>query len=316
MPWIRSTLLCLLVSVLAAGPLLASEPHRVEADPGLEAIGARVRQLVPGIQDEVEARMGLRPRARPARIVIVNGVTRVREVTGAKVPEWAAGVCVAGRDLIVLRADRILPERPSQSFATVLRHEWVHLTWRRAAGQYAADLPLWFEEGLAEEIGGGHSVDLGARLDLATVFNNLIPFEEIARAWPPGALRAALAYEQGRSFVRFLAKEEGWPFVTRFLRDMAEGKEQAGRPEYRSAFDQLIYHHTGKGWSYWEALWRESAEEAARPWWHLFGRDIFTTLMLAVGVFGLFTFWWFRRRRRREIEALPDDGPIIGQLEE
>ena len=82
------------------------------------------------------------------------------------------------RALILIRAD-LLHRGFGGGVVPVLRHEWVHLAWGHHAGANDAGcLPLWAEEGLAEDIGGGVSIDLGSTLDLAVVFDRLLDFHE------------------------------------------------------------------------------------------------------------------------------------------
>ena len=62
------------------------------------------------------------------------------------------------------------------AYERVVFHEYVHLMLSLTSIEQA----LWFEEGIAEEIGGGVSVDAGATLDYAAAFGHLIPWKDIS----------------------------------------------------------------------------------------------------------------------------------------
>ena len=182
-----------------AGSARSADGHLVRWDDGLDAMGESAARQIPLIGEQVAAALGFPLRGGPAEVVIVQGHARMQAESSPTVPEWAGGVCQGARSRIVLRADLVEGYGVLRSMVTTLRHEWVHLTWSRRAGQYHRRLPLWLEEGLAEEIGGGISVDGGVQLDFAAAFGKLIPFPEIRESWPSDAGRAALAYRAGAS---------------------------------------------------------------------------------------------------------------------
>ncbi len=320
---LRSTL-CLLLLPLAsllfavaaeAGSERSSDGHLVRWDEGLDAMGKRAVRQIPAIDKQVEAALGFPLRGGPAEIVFVEGLARMRAEAGAPVPDWAAGVCLGGRSRIVLRADLVRGRGVLRSMVTTLRHEWVHLAWSRRAGENHRRLPLWVEEGLAEEIGGGITVDGGVQLDFAATFGRLIPFDEIARAWPSAAGRAALAYRQGRSFVRFFRDESGWDHVQKILASLADGGGVREGPAAGTPFQELVQQYSGLPLSHWTALWRVQTEEEADPWVQLLLRDFMGTVFFLIAFMALLAFWFMRRRRKRQIAALPDY-PLPGRMAE
>jgi len=254
---------------------------------------------------QVEASLGFSFSGGPAEVVLVRGLERMRAEARTHVPEWAGGVCIGVRSRIILRAD-LLRDGPLRSMVTTLRHEWVHLAWSRRAGKYVRRLPLWFEEGLAEEIGGGISVDQGLRLDFAARFGRLIPFDEIETHWPDGAERAALAYRQGRSFVQYFRDESGWDHIQAVLAALADGEGESDSLAAGTPFEELIFEHSGSTISHWHAVWRQHVKETAAPWFHLLFRDLTGTLLFGVSLIAFVAFFFLRRRRRRQIAALPD----------
>ncbi len=289
-----------------AGEVTTEAGHVVRWDEGLEDIGPRVAKLLPGIRQEVEVRLGFEFGGGPATVWVVSGLDRIRAEAGSKVPEWAGGVCVSFKSLIVLRADRIEPPTPFSSANTVLRHEWVHLAWARRSGKHRRQIPLWLEEGLAEEIGGGISVDAGASLDFAAAFDRLIPFDEIDDRFPANAGRAGLAYQQGRSWVRFFVAEAGWRVLHDVLLGVADGDTKIEGAGFSGPFEYLIWKRTDQSVSQWHARWRSRLEETADPWYHLLGRDLTGTIFFGVALIAAVAFFVMRSRRKKAFAELPD----------
>ena len=288
-----------------AGTATTAGGHRVRWDGGLDDVGQRVVQQLPGVRSRVDAALGFTLRGGPAEIVVVSGVDRMRGEAGHAVPDWAAGVCIGSKSRIVLRAD-LVDRDPLNSMITTLRHEWVHLSWSRKAGPNARRLPLWLEEGLAEDIGGGVSVEAGAQLDSAARFGWLLPFSRIESAWPSDARDASLAYKQGRSWVRFFRERTTADTMRRILGDLAEGRRYIDGPGAGSPFQQLVFAETGSTLSHWLATWSLHVEEQADPWFHLILRDFTGTVFFTIALISAGVFFFMRRRRRRQIAELPD----------
>ncbi|MDJ0974234.1 MAG: hypothetical protein QNJ98_07230 [Planctomycetota bacterium] len=289
-----------------AGEATTSDGHVVRWDPGLERAGREVVSLLPRIEAEVERKMGFPFPKGPATIVVAKGIDSMRNAARVHVPEWAAGVCIGQRSLIVLRADRMLPPSPARSITTVLRHEWVHLAWARRAGLHVRSLPRWAEEGLAEEIGGGVSVEGGATLDYAAAWGRLIPWKDLTAGFPRESPRAALAYRQGASWIRFFLKQRGWDDLRAVLADLADGKGKEPSDTSRTPLDRVLLARTERGLDLWTAEWRVSLEEEARPWFHLLGHDVGWSLIIFFSMISVVLYFAVRRRRRAAIEALPD----------
>lgn len=308
--WLAALLLAMgvwLAPNALAGERLTAAGHRVRWDGGLDAVGTRVHELLPRIQHEVAESIGFQFPGGPAEVVVISGLERMRRTAGVGVPEWAAGVCVGSRSRIVLRADRLRERGIASALITTLRHEWVHLAWARRAGVYARRLPLWAEEGLAEEIGGGFTLDGGQKLDFAAAWGGLIPLSEIAAHWPAEANRAALAYRQGRSWIRFFLRERGWDPLQRILGDLADGKGTSESLAAGPPFDELVYEHTGATLSDWNVRWETWLKETADPLFFLLLRDFTGTIFFLIAVIALVAFVFLRRRRKRQIAELPDD---------
>ncbi len=273
-------------------------------DAGLDGLGHEAEAALPGIRRQVGTRLGWGYDG-PVDVALVRGHARAVHEVGSAVPEWAVGVATAPPPRVVIRVD-LLERGWGSGLIEVLRHEWVHVVWRQWAGERRRLLPLWFEEGLAEEIGGGVSVDAGAALDVAVAFDRLLRFEDLRRSFPADARGADLAYKQSRSWVRYLVQKRGWRVVREILHDLATGVAESERLG-RDPFAETVRRRTGLSLGEWHAAWRLDLEEDARPWFHLLFRDISWLLLMAVSLVAFLAFFFIARRRRRQIQRLPDE---------
>lgn len=309
----RALAVALLVAGLLAfaSPALAGEARTADGDvvrwpDGLEGMGQRVLDLVPRVRRQVAARLEWPADGPMAVVELARGVDGASTALGSPAPAWAAGVHRAGH--IVLRSDLVDAGAPLRTLETVLRHEWVHLAWWRRAGLRSRLLPRWFEEGLAEDIGGGASLDGGSELEIAAAFDHLLSFGSMTEAWPTIEYEAALAYRQSQSFVVWLGKEIGWPVMRQLLEHVADGQTPEGAFESEPPFDAWVEKLTGRKLAFWIPPWRDHVVESSRPWYHLFLRDLWGTLWMALALVAAIAYWFIRRRRRKQIEALPDEG--------
>lgn len=274
---------------------------RVTWEDDAAGAGRRLAAQWPQIVADVEQQLGLSAPLEGAEVVVVRGLARLRERARADVPEWAAGVTVGGQR-VVLRADA--PDSTRASLEQTLRHEAVHLVWARRAGPRARALPRWFEEGLAERIGGGITVIAGARFEIAAAHDRLLRFEDLAHAFPADAERADLAYQQSQRFVAHLIEHAGWRSVRATLTALLE---QEGPVEPSVALDAALRASTVQDLGAWIAAWRHSLLERRSRWWLWLFTDLGGVLLAVLAVLAAGLFAGLRRRRRRQIAALPDE---------
>ncbi len=299
-------LVCLWVGVCVSPALAADglEPTvAVRWDRGLERMGQEAKALLPAIRRQVADRLGWSTDVA-AEVAIVHDLGRMREEARAKVPAWAVGAALSAEGLIVVRAD-LLSAGQGSSLESVLRHEWVHLAWGARAGSNRRLLPLWAEEGIAEDLGGGISVDAGAALDVAAAFDRLHPFHALQDRFPADARGADLAYKQSRSWIQYVTRATGWQPIQEILDDLASWPADSPTPR-EEAFNRRVRARTGLSVGEWAAAWRQSVVEEARPWFHLLLHDVTGVILMVLAVIGAGAFVLLARRRRREIARLPD----------
>lgn len=299
-------LLLLLGGPLSAGRARADEDASsvvVQWDDDVAAAGRRVLAAWPAALARAVSVVGAQPDLAGIQVRVVRGLARVREVARAQVPAWAAGVTVGG-SRIVMRAD---PEQgASADLEATLRHEALHLVWARTAGPLTRCVPLWFEEGLAEHVGGGVTITAGARLSVAAGTGGLLDFDRIATSWPREAREADLAYQQSRRWIEVLVQQSGAQAPANVLR-RALAFARSGAAE--AAFERALLDVTLHPLSDWHADWRGSLEEQGGRWWLWFVTDLGAVLLAALALVCAAAYWGLRRLRRRQIEALPDDPP-------
>jgi hypothetical protein len=277
---------------------------RVSWDDDAGDAGRWVQARWPGIVAEVQERLGIAPSLEGAEVLVVRGPERLRQVARVAAPTWAGGVTVGG-SRIVVRVDGEQGQR--LRLASTLRHEAVHLLWARQSGPGARRLPRWFEEGLAEEVGGEPSVLAGARLELALGLGELIDFRNLSTTWPEDAFQADLAYQQGRRWVSLLVAREGWGAVRRVLEQVLAAP---GPQPPEQVLDAALWSVTRHGLSDWHADWRSAIERQRPGWWLWFLTDLGGLLIMVTAVICGLAYFGLRRRRRRAIEALPDEPPF------
>jgi hypothetical protein len=289
----------------ADGPAMREAEIRWEPDAA--DAGERVARRWAEVHRDVALRLGFDADLAGAEVVVVRGLERMRAAARAAVPEWAAAVTVGGQRIVV-RADA--PATSRSDLEATLRHECVHLLWARHAGPRRRTVPLWFEEGVAEHVGGSVSVAAGVRLDVAAGTGALLPFERLEHTWPARAEDADLAYQQARRWVDVLVARAGWAALARvFERALATPPE--GEPA-GGAFDRALREATDHPRSDWDAEWRKALAERRGKWWLWFLGDFDGLLWFVVALVSAGAFFFVRRRRRRQIEALPDE-PAPGE---
>lgn len=289
----------------ADGPAVREAEVRWESDAG--DAGERVARRWAEVHRSVAARLGFDADLGGAEVVVVRGVDRMRAAARADVPAWAGAVTV-GAQRVVVRADA--PATSRSDLEATLRHECVHLLWARHAGPRRRVIPLWFEEGVAELVGGSISVAAGARLDVASGTGTLLPFEQLENTWPARAEDADLAYQQSRRWVDVLVARAGWPALARVF-ERALDTPPEGEPA-GGAFDRALREATEHPRSDWDAEWRQALEERSGKWWLWFFGDLDGVLWALAALVSVGAFFVVRRRRRRQIESLPDD-PVPGE---
>ncbi len=271
--------------VLLLLPLLMPDEPRVRVE-GPASETAFLAERAPALLAQVEARLGVRFPA-PVTLRLAGSDAEFARLAG-DVPVWAAAVAVPADFSVAVRLSAVGPPQPND-ISSVLRHEFVHLVLPvRLRG---APVPKWFEEGLAEMIGGRVFSRAEDLLSPAAATDRLIPLADLARAFPEDGSAAALAYAQGESAVRFLSREHG---LQPLLDAVAE----------RGSLDSALAMFSDSLGAF-EERWRGSLVK--KGWWLLPLAGALVPLLLFVAALLVFAgYLRVRRRARRIYEELPE----------
>ena len=183
---------------------------------------------------------------------------------------------------------------PPGDLRSVLTHEFVHLVLfqMEKEGGVGRHLPLWFHEGLAQELAGARLFDRsGEILAARAVSGHLLSWMQLRQRLPSDEEDARFAYVQAADFFAFLIQELGLPLILEMARDYLSGRA-----------DSLDAALAKKRWESFTALqgkWRRLVEEG-RGFFRILGDHLFD-LLLILSVPLLFLV--LRRRYFREKEA-------------
>lgn len=115
-------------------------------------------------------------------------------------------------------------------------HELTHIRLYYYLEENYANLPAWYNEGLASLAELYYLPEYREILDAAWRNDNLIPLSNLCSAFPSEANLAGLAYAQAESFVRFLYNQFGKDGLQRLLNAYKQGHTCSNG--LQEAFDQ------------------------------------------------------------------------------
>ncbi len=119
-------------------------------------------------------------------------------------PEWSNAVFLPELQKIILKKPQWYSN--DQQLSQVFRHELSHAYFHQRFG--SRQIPLWFNEGLAEFLGGTHmDISNGVVISNALFTGNLIPLQDMDSLLTYSWSRARLAYLQSFTAIRFLEKQ-------------------------------------------------------------------------------------------------------------
>jgi hypothetical protein len=137
-------------------------------------------------------------------ILLAPDPAAFRALTDNAAPEWAGGIAIPERRVIVLPGWASARE-PGGS-VQLIRHEVAHLALNASLGR---PVPRWFDEGYAELASGGFDQESAWKLRLAIAMGQAPPLDSLELGWPAGAERARLAYLLSATAVQYLEQRNG-----------------------------------------------------------------------------------------------------------
>lgn len=163
-------------------------------------------ELLSRQQAELQERYGLTP--KNMEIYIAESKAEYAELAGMDSPEWSSGLASGGRMLVKSPAfsRQTMPE-----YRQTLLHEGLHLALSHM------QLPVWFNEGLAQYEAGTFGLSQKIELSRAITAKRLMPLQEIEGLYEMSRERAGLAYAQSVAAVDVLISRYGPSLLEKIL---------------------------------------------------------------------------------------------------
>ena len=208
-------------------------------------------------------------------------LAREESLAARSTPAWISGYAFSDRGVAVLLPERT-PSYPDSTFEELVLHEIGHiLVYRAVAG---AEIPRWFNEGLALYIGRPWRLEDHSRVTWALVSGRRVALGDLEPYFHSNREAARHAYALAGAFVQDLVHRQGASAVAQILTAVAAGSdfEQA----YLVATGQPLADAEHDFWSRHTVLYR---------WVPIIGSS--ATLWVLVTLLSLVAF---RRRRARD----------------
>lgn len=174
----------------------------------------------------------------PIRLTIAPSVAAFRDRARAYGRSFVSGIADPDRGLILVKSPRLLP--PQQDYAGLLRHELLHVLIARNTNP--ANVPRWFNEGIALVVSREIRWSGPTRVARMYVRRRIIPYRELNMAFAPFGNETDFgdAYAQAASMTHHLidtAGEESFWKLVAAMRDTSF--EQALREHAQMTPGQL-----------------------------------------------------------------------------
>ncbi len=131
----------------------------------------------------------------------------MEKAAGSSIVDWAFGVALPQKYLIAINLQKV--SSPENALSAVVRHETVHLYLGAWENIHQKNLPLWFNEGIAEYFSGALHLTYQEEILNSLAFQKVIPFESLNNKFPKDSQLAHQAYLQSLSMVRYIQSHYG-----------------------------------------------------------------------------------------------------------
>jgi hypothetical protein len=290
------------IGLLLAAPGLRAEriDLRVSAgadltlqfEEGLQGAAEAVRGRYPQLKKDLETRFGWEMDFAPT-VVLIKTPALFQRLSGSSLIVAFA----APRDNLIVM-DYSQPSLHRRFGGNVLKHELVHLLLHHHIR--SADIPRWFEEGVAQWSSEGVAELLVSSgpviLEKAMVSGKIIPFSRLRTHFPRQRQALALAYAQSRSLVDYLADEYGADKILEILNRMKAGTE----------FEKAVQTSLGEDLSAVQQSWLASGQSAS-VWWGFLARHVYEILFFGAALMTVVGFVRFLIRKRAYRDEWDDD---------
>lgn len=253
----------------------------VRYEPHLANLAKEVVEEFPLAEKESEEKIGPSFRLDPVVVLLLSSPEFQKMAENSMTVAFA----VPMRSLIVIDSAKM---KSDMELNATLKHEFVHLFLGHGSHP---NFPKWFDEGVAQWASGGF-VDLlnaGSEdvLRRAVLYKTLIGIDQLTGNFPRDAERLALAYQEGKSLVRYIAEQYGDETLRKIIDDVKSGKE----------FNEALRDNLLIELSALEQGWRRSLRN--RYLWPAFlAENIYFILFLLASLTTFAGYLRFRKRLR------------------
>jgi hypothetical protein len=206
----------------------------------------------------------------------------LRGALQASSQKWIAGHADPNLNVILVS----LPPGPEQrlEMERQIPHELMHVMMSYTDGNAYANLPAWFNEGLASMAELYPNPDYQVLLQNAYQTNSLMPLKTLCKVFPTDSHKALLAYAESASFVNFLFEKYGSVGFEGLMALYAQGQscEQAIETGFDASLSSLENQWQRQNFS---RNSMQSAVEELLPWLLIMIIVLAGPIILAINMF-------------------------------
>lgn len=199
--------------------VLEKQDVRVLYEDSLKGGAEEAAGFYPGVQKDLEAKLGLRVSFIPS-ILLVKDTGTFRKMVGS---DLIVAFAVPEKQLMVIDYSRMTVS--PFSLAVTMKHELCHLLVHDYLG--GQRIPKWFDEGIAQWVSEGIGEIIIDRkrppLNEAVLAGKIIPMKALSEFFPGDPQTLPLAYEQSQSLVTYMIERYGPESVLGILEALKEG---------------------------------------------------------------------------------------------
>jgi hypothetical protein len=189
----------------------------------LKSMAGEVAGIYPDVKEELVKTFKAKIDFRPS-IILTRERNKFTRMAGSNI---VIAFAVPGRNLIVLDASRVYAK--PFTLGSTLKHELCHLVLHRNIPN--ENLPRWFDEGVCQWASGGVAELISGEGDMAlsnaVMSGRQIGLNNLDR-FPADERSLALAYEESKSVVEYIATKYGKEGVLRIIKYLQEGNSING----------------------------------------------------------------------------------------
>lgn len=295
--------LAILLSAASHAATIEDDLFRVHFSEGGEALGEQTMAILR--EAYVRYRERLPAGDEPINVYIAQTPSEFTALGAPAGRRRIEGFARSREGVMVMKAPNLL--RPDASYASVARHELLHVLLARNTGE--GNLPRWLNEGIAMRISGEYRWSSMYRIATMYGRGNVIDYDSLDYAFAaPGSEEVfGNAYAQSLSMTKYLERRLGEAEFWALVRDLRDTR-----------FEEALHRRLGIGPQQLFEAWKGSLWSVAVVSSLVSGFGVFQ----AAAVIAVLAYLRKRRRGRRVMrkwaaeEAEEDDIVFPWQLED